>query len=485
MRRPALTPLSLCTAALLVSLAAQAAEPIYSDVVTVPRPKEGDSMGLYLMGKKVGYVYSNLTLSADKRTVEAVNEIVFKAQVGKDRISERYMKDTRVYESKPGGRLLSFTVEQKGDGGDQKLEATSTPQGLRILRKRPGQPNEVLTLQAAKEVVEDADQARVVVKRGQKIEGTVIDGTDLEHYKLLTTPGESSSRTIGGITAAVKSATTINKKENVPATAYIDEQGRTLEIDFGGTMKAVREPPDVAKRFDTVEVFGLTRVVLPKPPPDKVRDIPGKLTLVLSGVPEKFQKQSYRQKFTSLDKERIEVTISADRPKDSTKVRPLVDPNGGTNLKATLSVEANHPEVVALAKKIIGTEKNAYAAAKAISRWVSVNLEKDYGSSSDRTTDVMRLKKGDCTEHSLLAVSLMRAVGIPAHRVDGLVYLMNDDKVPALYWHEWVEAYVGEWTQLDPTFSQEIADATHFAVGEENNAEITQLIGQMKVLDVR
>ena len=72
-----------------------------------------------------------------------------------------------------------------------------------------------------------------------------------------------------------------------------------------------------------------------------------------------------------------------------------------------------------------------------------------------------------------------------AKRIDGVVYLKQEDGVPALYWHEWVEAYVGEWTQLDPTFGQEVADATHFAVGEEGNAEITPLIGQIKVLKVQ
>ena len=85
----------------------------------------------------------------------------------------------------------------------------------------------------------------------------------------------------------------------------------------------------------------------------------------------------------------------------------------------------------------------------------------------------------------LLAVSMLRALGIPARRVDGVVYLKNEDGVPALYWHEWVEAYVGEWTQLDPTFNQMVADATHFAVGEESNAEITPLIGSVKVLAVK
>ncbi len=93
--------------------------------------------------------------------------------------------------------------------------------------------------------------------------------------------------------------------------------------------------------------------------------------------------------------------------------------------------------------------------------------------------------RGDCTEHSLLAVSLLRAAGIPAKRKDGVIYMVNEDKVPALYWHQWVEAWVGEWTQLDPTFNQPVADATHFAVGEEGNAEITPLIGQLKVVEIR
>ena len=44
---------------------------------------------------------------------------------------------------------------------------------------------------------------------------------------------------------------------------------------------------------------------------------------------------------------------------------------------------------------------------------------------------------------------------------------------------------MGEWTQLDPTFNQPVADATHFALGEEANAEITMLIGQLKVLEAR
>jgi transglutaminase-like putative cysteine protease len=148
-------------------------------------------------------------------------------------------------------------------------------------------------------------------------------------------------------------------------------------------------------------------------------------------------------------------------------------------------VESDHPDIRQRAAQIVGSEKDAYRAAQKVVTWVATNMKKDYGSSADRASDVLHQMKGDCTEHSLLAESLLRAAGIPAKRVDGLVYMVGDDRVPALYWHEWVEAYIGEWTQLDPTFNQIVADAGHFALGEESNAEITPLIGQLKVIEVR
>ena len=75
---------------------------------------------------------------------------------------------------------------------------------------------------------------------------------------------------------------------------------------------------------------------------------------------------------------------------------------------------------------------------------MNLAMKKDYGASADRATDVLRNAPGDCTEHSLLSIALLRALGIPARRVDGAVYVQNADGVPALYYrHAWVEAWVG------------------------------------------
>jgi transglutaminase-like putative cysteine protease len=457
-----------------------------SDVVNLPRPSEGEYLGLYLGGKKIGYTFLKFgPVAGHPDQFLSENEFVMKAMVGQNK-SERYLKDTRIYEAKPNGRLLSLVIEQKGDGGDQVLEVTSTKEGLRVLQKRPNQPNVVRSMPASKEIVEDADQYRMALKRGKKMEGDVLDSQDLQAYKLTTTPepGETE-RVYGGVKTKVRKVVTISEHEKVATDVYIDDKGRILEMDFQGAMKAVAEPPDVAKKIDLVEVFGSTRITLPKEPGPIAHEIPGELILVATGVPEKFRKDTYRQTFKTVDKDKVEIKIQAIPPKLFNKVRPVLDPNGGANLKSTIAVESDNADIIALAKKVAGDEKNAYAVAKKVIMWVNANMTKDYGSSSDRASDILRTMKGDCTEHALLSVAMLRALGIPARRVDGVVYLKQGDDVPALYWHEWVEAYVGEWTQLDPTFGQPVADATHFAVGEESNAEITPLIGSVKVVDVK
>lgn len=456
-----------------------------SDVMKVRRPAGGETFGLYLMNRKVGFLYTDLAFADTARTkVRSTSEFVFKANVG-TRTSERRHREVRIYEAAPEGKLLSFTIDQKGDGGDQVLEGTRTDEGFDVVRRRPGRPPETVKLGPSKELVEDADQARVAILRGASVAGTVTDGSDLESYRVTTRLGKTTTRLIGGAPVKLSEAITLSDKENVPVHIFVDESGRVLEMSFGETMRALAEPPERARSLEHVEVFGLTRVVLPRPAPDDVRSVPGRMTLVMTGLPKRFRRTNYRQSFRELDENTVEVTIKVDLPSPLRRTRPLADPNGGINLKSTIIVEADHPEIRAASAEILDGEKDAYTAARKISDWVHKNLVKDYGASADRATDALKTKRGDCTEHSLLAVALMRAAGIPARRVDGVVYLVNEDKVPALYWHEWVEAYVGEWTQLDPTFGQAVADATHFAVGEEGNAEITPLLGQLKVLELR
>jgi Transglutaminase-like superfamily len=470
----------------LLSAARQASASPLSDALRVRRPAGGEWFGVYLVDKKVGWCFTDLSLIPGKPSqARYVQELVLKAVAGQAAV-ERDHREERIYEARPGGRLLSFVFEDKGDGGMQTLIGKASATSIEVLRRRPGHADETLTLPASAETVEDADQVRVSLLRNGPVSGMVLDGVDLQVAKVTTTPGGTERRTVSGVPVTLRRATTLSEKDKVPALSVVTAKGEILETSFGGSSAVRAEPKSVAQRLDKVEIFGLSRIVLPRPLPESAREVPGELTLVVQGLAPEFRRSTPRQSYRQLDGDRVEVHIRAAPPEPSQLgTRPLQAPGGVDYLKASLAVESEAPEIVAKAREIAGSETDAYAAARKVVAWVGAHMRKEYGASADRATDVLRQMRGDCTEHALLSVALLRALGIPARRVDGVVYVQNGDGVPALYWHEWVEAFVGStWTQLDPTFGQPVADATHLTLGEESQADIIPLLGKLKVVGV-
>ena len=460
--------------------------PAVSDVLRAPRPAGGEYFGLYLVDKKVGWYFTDLAAVPGRPEVVSVADFVFKAVVGNS-TAERRHHEERIYESKPGGRLLSFVIKDEGDGGNQVLTGKATPSGFGVKRHRPGQADDAFTLPPVQETVEDADQLRVALLRGKEVSGMALDGTDLGQYRMTTTPGAEERRVLNGVSVLLRKASIVSEKEKVPMQAVVAPDGAVVEMSYGSAMIARAEPKSVAERLDRVEIFGLTRLVLPSAPPAGARKVPGEWTLVVSGFPDRFHRPTDRQTYRDLAGNKTEVTIRA-APPDPTKLVKRGGPHPPETaeyLKTSILVESDNPAIVSKAKEIAGSETDAYAAAKKVVAWVGKTMKKDYGASADRATDVLRTLRGDCTEHSLLSIALLRALGIPARRVDGVVYVQNADGVPALYWHEWVEAWVGTWTQLDPTFGQPVADATHLTLGEESSAEIMPLLGALKVVAAR
>lgn len=64
------------------------------------------------------------------------------------------------------------------------------------------------------------------------------------------------------------------------------------------------------------------------------------------------------------------------------------------------------------------------------------------------TREILDSREGDCTEHSLLLVSLLRKAGLPARIAYGFVLL--DDGFQG---HAWTEVYLaGRWHRMDPSF---------------------------------
>ena len=61
---------------------------------------------------------------------------------------------------------------------------------------------------------------------------------------------------------------------------------------------------------------------------------------------------------------------------------------------------------------------------------------------------ILETREGDCTEHSLLLVNLLRILNIPARIAYGFVLMDN-----GFIGHVWSELYYrGRWHWLDPSF---------------------------------
>jgi hypothetical protein len=72
---------------------------------------------------------------------------------------------------------------------------------------------------------------------------------------------------------------------------------------------------------------------------------------------------------------------------------------------------------------------------------------------------------GDCTEHAVLLTALLRAAGIPARVVSGLLYVESFAGERDVFgYHMWTQAWIeGRWVDLDAMGAGDF-DATHIAL---------------------
>jgi transglutaminase-like putative cysteine protease len=473
------------TPALALALALTTAAPAGLDVTNLPRPRDSEWFGLYLLGKKAGYSQSwvGFETRSGQRVLVARSRTVLSATVGAKTV-RRSQADEKVYEPRPGGRLLAFSSRREGDGGDRTVEGRCSPEGCTALLVAEGQREE-RKLPAVRETSEQADGARLAALTERVVSGEQLD---LEGLRVK----QVEDRFVGWEQVAAAGVSTelaiVEEKEvgdRAASRVAVARDGRIVELRLGEAIVARAEPEETAKRLDRVDLFAMTRVKLASALP---RDVPAAIVFRLRGVPKEFHVTDPRQTWADEGGGVVALTVavrtpvSAEPGRDAPRVRGI--PKGMEDLlHATPEVDSEHPRVRALAREIVGTTPGVYAAAVKIEREVYRRLEKAYGVSRDRASEVIALGKGDCTEHALLFTALARASGVPTRQVHGLVFASYEDRVPALYWHAWVEVKAGEeWIALDPTFGQPVADATHIALGRGTQVDTVGLLGTLQVV---
>ncbi len=264
-------------------------------------------------------------------------------------------------------------------------------------------------------------------------------------------------------------------------TAWLDPTGEVVQADvpFGLRLRRISRE-DALAPLDAQELPELLAALKVTPSGATPRRGAHRLIVRVAGVPAASLPTDDTQTITS-DGGAIVVAVPVLLRAQAVTGRAAADVV--PFLRCDPLVQCDRPAITALAAAIVKGEDDPWRRALLIERWVGKHLTKRSVMALPSALDVLATREGDCTEHTVLFTALARAAGIPTRMVAGLVW---SDEVDAFAYHAWPEVYVGRWVWTDPTFGQDVADATHIklaAGGVEDWRGVALFLGRLR-LDV-
>ncbi|MHB1561430.1 MAG: transglutaminase-like domain-containing protein [Isosphaeraceae bacterium] len=258
---------------------------------------------------------------------------------------------------------------------------------------------------------------------------------------------------------------------------FVDAEGQILksEQDVMGGMVYYRTNKEAALaeggpiQFDTV-LESVVKVAHKITDPERTRHVVYRIKLEKSEPAQVFpadSRQSIRADKENPNSAVLEVQTAG--PVDGQPAAGDVEPQ---YLKANAIINSDDVRVRTLAQRVTRGMLDPWKKASAINAWVHQNIrDKNFKKAFASAADVARSLSGDCTEHSVLAAAMCRAVGVPSRVVVGLVYV---DDLGGFGYHMWVEVFANNrWIAIDPSYNQTTVDAVHIKLSESSLDGVT------------
>ena len=423
-------------------------------------------MELQMNGKKIGFSHQKVTKDSSGYRIES--KAVMKMEMGG---AEQDLSTSSAYFLDADFRPLRFTYMQKMLNHRQYFEGVVRGNEMAVTVESAGAVSHK-TVPLEDQVYVADTMALLLGKKklrgGEKFSFRVFlepllasETMNVEVGPLMDFDFEGKKAKVFPVTMKLKSFATVS---------YITPEGRVLrEISpMGFVSRPVSEKQALDFPLERVSFTGLLAYSLI--PVARPVEKAGAVTLLRARItgldaPDLIPGDD-RQKILSAEKSAgnggppwtVTLEVRKNREKNIVRIsRPAPAPRFGEFLKPTIEAQSDYPAVIAKAAEITGTETDLFRAAVKINRWVFTNVKKKY---IDTFSGVATLKslEGECQSHTNLFAALAKAAGIPVRTVSGIVYA--EDYKGFLY-HAWPEVWAGEWVAMDPTFGQDIADATH------------------------
>ena len=263
----------------------------------------------------------------------------------------------------------------------------------------------------------------------------------------------------------------------IDVNIWLDDEGSVLKEESPMGLVLAREEKNVAQGGGSGGAFDIIRAVavrsnIPIGDPRRVSS----LKVKLKRIPlMKFAMNDGRQRLTGntlhVVREEWPNSPSLSLPPNGKEVRKF--------LKPTALIQSDHPLIREKAEEVVGDRRGTVEAIRVMNEWVYRYIEKKPTLSLPSALEVLESGVGDCNEHALLLVALLRSMGIPSRPCVGVLYFGD-----GFYYHAWAEAWMGRWVSVDPTLNQLPTDATHikFIHGDiENWVDLVKIIGRLEV----
>ena len=145
---------------------------------------------------------------------------------------------------------------------------------------------------------------------------------------------------------------------------------------------------------------------------------------------------------------------------------------------ATTAHPAADPAIRLLAQRAVLGLTDPTRQVEALVRFVHGYIDYAEEESPRTIKNILRDRRGDCTEYANLLTTMARALGFAALTVTGLAY---DVEAKAFALHNWSEVAVdGWWIPVDPTWGQAPADAGHLRLPDKSGLAVFGLLSKIE-----
>ncbi len=425
---------------------------------------------MYLEGKRIGFSQVSIQPSqtAGNSKLRLSRRIVLDVARAGQRLRQEVLIETIEDAS---GTLRSLTETQRS--GSEHLEISGTVYSEKLKLNRRDLANSKNPAQAIPEI--EVPQGawgpfgiqQILLNRpmqpGERYEAVVF--VELLHIfaKVELVAGQLEDTPIGADSLARLlpiDAIFVAGDSTMKSRNWMNASGEILKsvLLTDKRLQTFRTTRELAERIDSESLVDLV-TTMSIPLADLKSDPHQSATTVyeLEGKdvdPFRILSQKSNQWLRSITARNGELTVVKVRPTvpESLPSKIEIDPPTEACSASSTVIQSADPLIEKLAVELTGSASVPEKVAAKLTRGVYERIQKkNFSRVFLSAREVAQVLEGDCTEHSVLLVALLRNRHIPARVASGLLVTTINQK-PSLAYHMWCEAWINQrWIPLDAT----------------------------------